>query len=69
MSITVEQARSLAVRYQAFVDCLQKGDNEGLSFWGGLLLEAQQITGVEFYPERWLIRLIERADLRAELAA
>lgn len=69
MCITADKARSLAVRYQAFTDAHQKGDDEGVSFWGGLLLEIQRDTGVEFYPERFLRFAIESADRRAALAA
>jgi hypothetical protein len=62
MSITQDAAMSLAVCYQAYCEYSARGNDKRLAaVWAYLLLEAQQLTGVELIdPE--MLRVQGRAD-------
>lgn len=58
-TITSKAARQLAVRYCAYQDAVRAWDPQGTRVWGGLLLEIQDETGVEFYPRSDIERVTE----------
>lgn len=66
MSITVEQARSLAVCYHAFMAADLKEQPREIVVWGGMLLDDQRETGVEMFPASWLESVIKTARLKLE---
>lgn len=67
MSITVEQAKSLAVCYNAFMAADMTEQPRETAIWGSMLLDSQKETGVEILENWWLERVINKA--RAELDA
>jgi hypothetical protein len=60
MGITQDAAMSLAVCYQAYCDYARKNDKR-LRVWACMLLEVQQLTGVELIDPETL-RQQGRAD-------
>lgn len=59
--ISVADARSLAVRYAAFTEA-DMSDHEEIAFWGRLLLEMQEKTGIDLHPMGWLKRVVADAN-------
>lgn len=45
--MTKAQAKSLAIRYHAFLDAVAQNDNEGIIVWGPMLEEIQTATRLE----------------------
>lgn len=62
MTCTTENARLLAISYEAYVDALNrraKGEpdaSRSVSVWGRMLADAQDKTGVVFFTRASLIR-------------
>ena len=62
MTCTTEDARSLAIAYEAYLDAIrlqaqdQPGAAQSLRVWGRMLWQAQKKTGVHFFSESSLIR-------------
>lgn len=68
MSISQEDARSLAVAYEAYCDCLREayegkswGAWNSVAVWGDILIRAQRKTGVILRKEEGLKWIIEDA--------
>lgn len=61
MAISKQDARDLAVSYQAYHEASQD-DHCAISVWGKMLLAVQEKTGVEL-ADNWLLKSrIARAD-------
>lgn len=57
---TVQQLiKSLAVNYHAYLGASANGDSNGIIVWGEMLLEAQELTGVEMFEPENLTSAIE----------
>lgn len=62
MTCTTEDARSLAIAYEAYLDALNRRLRDepdaarSVSVWGRMLAEAQEKTGVLFFNRASLIR-------------
>lgn len=59
MTISKKSARTLAISYQAFCECRNKGDRLGIRCWGRILIEAQDETGIELQDPDCVRALIE----------
>ena len=44
--MTKAQAKSLAVRYHAFLDAMHADDIDGIILWGPMLAEIQNVTRI-----------------------
>lgn len=60
--LTKEQAKKLAVRYQAYLEASQSDDHRGIVVWGTLLLEVQDETGVEMLEPELLLDCVAYAE-------
>lgn len=47
ITITREQAKALAVRYEAYMAAINRDDGAGIRVWGPALIEIQETTGVQ----------------------
>jgi hypothetical protein len=68
MTISQDQARSLAVRYHAYHDALQRcrfdseEDHGDVAFWGRCLRARQRETGVDLLPDATLTATIDHHE-------
>jgi hypothetical protein len=75
MNVSKDEARRLAVAYEAFCSSLDAafGGNKreawnSVYVWGGALMRAQERTGIILRDEAELVRLIKWADAKLEEA-
>lgn len=74
-TITSEDAKALAVAYEAFLHCRRDafergkwGDWNAVAAWGGVLKNAQARTGAVFFSEERIDQIVQEArDKRDEL--
>lgn len=59
MTPTQEAAARLAVRYQAYLEAIEKSDSTGIVVWGRALLEAQDDLGFHLVEPTNVDRMIE----------
>ena len=60
-TVTVKDATALAVRYASFLRASDGLDLTGIIVWGNMLLDSQDITGVELCEDSVLRLMIARA--------
>lgn len=67
-TITKEQAKSLAIRYHAYVAAVDMNESPdrdlAISVWGPMLLDIQRETGADLVNEHKVQRLVELAKRR-----
>lgn len=62
--MTKAQAKSLAVRYHAFLDAMHADDIDGIILWGPMLAEIQNVTRIEMVGPNTIASLVETARRR-----
>lgn len=63
------QAKSLAVRYHAFLDAVANNDDEGIIVWGPMLSEIQTEARIEMVGPNTIASLVEIARRSMKQAA
>ena len=66
MTISKENAYSLAIAYQSYMEACDKNDDLGICVWGELLLEAQDACGVRFLSSPVIRTVVEAARRRRD---
>lgn len=59
--MTKAQAKSLAIRYHAFLDAVAQQDNEGIIVWGPMLEKTQTATRLEMIDPTTINGLVTHA--------
>jgi len=62
--MTKEQAKSLAIRYHAFLDAMHADDLGGIILWGPMLEKIQKVTGLEMIGPNTINGLVTHAQRR-----
>lgn len=63
--MTKAQAKSLAVRYHAYLDAVAREDDEGIVVWGPMLAEIQTATRLEMISAANIEGLVAAARRRS----